>query len=175
MSSIWAQTTEIQARPSLVGNITADVLVIGGGMCGILIARRLKEAGVRPIVVEAKTIGSGITKNTTAKITAQHGLIYADLIKRGGIERAKQYYEANAQAILRYQALSEQFSCDFEAQTAYIYSKDDRRKLEREAEAYHKLGIAPKIDENPPLPFNTAGALGMEGQAQFHPLKLLCA
>ena len=175
MGSVWSETANIQNRPPLKGDITADVLVIGGGICGILIAHRLKEAGVNCVVAEAKTVGSGITKNTTAKITAQHGLIYADLIMRYGIEKSRQYYEANTQAIQSFRVLAEQFSCDFEGKTAYVYSTDDRRELEREAEAYHKLGISSWIKEDLPLPLKTKGGIVMENQAQFHPLKLLYA
>jgi len=173
--SVWSETASKEPRPALERDIKADVLVIGGGMCGILAAHRLKETGARCVVVEAKTVGSGITKDTTAKITAQHGLIYADLIKRLGKEKAQQYYDSNIWAIGRYQELSERFPCDFEQKTAYVYSVDKRQKLDREAEAYRKLGISSRIEENPTIPLQTVGAIAMEGQAQFHPLKLLYA
>jgi len=159
----------------LEGERICDVLVIGGGMCGILIAHMLRQAGTHPVVVEAKTVGSGVTQNTTAKITAQHGLIYADLIRRIGTEQARLYYAANTQAISRYRLLAAQFPCDFEEQTAHVYSTNDRRALERETEAYQKLGLPATIVESPPLPLRTVGALRMENQAQFHPLKLLYA
>jgi len=77
-SSVWSETAKRKSRPALAGDIATDVLVIGGGMCGILTAHWLQEAGLRCIVVEAKEVGGGATHNTTAKITAQHGLIYAD-------------------------------------------------------------------------------------------------
>jgi len=171
--SVWSETAASEIRPPLESDITTDVLVVGGGMCGILIAYWLKKAGVHCIVAEAKTIGSGITKNTTAKITSQHGLIYADLIKRFGAEKARQYYEANTLAIQRYRELSEQFPCDFEEKTSYVYSTNDKRKLEREAEACRKLNISVRIFEDLPLPFKIKSAISMEEQAQFHPLKLL--
>ena len=173
--SVWSETTTREICPALENDISTDVLVIGGGICGILIAYWLKKAGVHCIIAEAKTVGCGITKNTTAKITAQHGLIYADLMKRFGAEKAWQYYEANAQAIRRYNELSEQFPCDFEYKTAYVYSRNDRQKLEREANAYRILGISTLLYENPPLPLKTKGALSMERQAQFNPLKLVYA
>jgi len=175
MTSVWTETTHPKPRPSLQGDRSTDVLIIGGGLAGILTAHLLSEAGLCPIVVEAKTIGDGVTKHTTAKITAQHGLIYADLIKRFSIDKAKQYYNANTAAIGRYRTLAAHFPCDFEEKTAYIYSINDRQKLERDAEAYHKLGIPGTIEETPALPFSTVGALALKHQAQFHPLKLLHA
>jgi len=175
MNSVWNETASHNTRPPLCGDRKADVLVIGGGLCGILTAHFLKEAGVRPIVVEAKRIGGGVTQNTTAKITAQHGLIYADLITRFGSERALQYYSANIRAVERYRLLSEEFPCDLEDKTAHVYSTRDRQKLDREAAAYQKLHISGGLMESPRLPFETVGAVSMEGQAQFHPLKLLYA
>ncbi|MCL2838477.1 MAG: FAD-dependent oxidoreductase [Oscillospiraceae bacterium] len=175
MDSVWVETTTKLSFPALQGDITTDALIIGGGMCGILTAHKLSETGMRCVVVEATTIGSGITQNTTAKITAQHGLIYADLIKRFDAEKTKQYYSANSRAIQNYHKLSERFPCDFERKTAYVYSTDDIRKLEREAEAYQRLGLSANLVELPQLPIKTIGAIAMENQAQFHPLKLLYA
>ena len=44
-------------------------------------------AGIDYILVEADKICSGVTKNTTAKITSQHGLIYDKLIRKFGVKR----------------------------------------------------------------------------------------
>jgi len=173
MNSLWSETTKTKPRKTLEQDIEVDVLIIGGGMCGILTAHMLKEKGVASIVVEAKSIGDGATKNTTAKITAQHGLVYANLIKKLGEEKARLYYDSNAKALERYRKLSERFSCDFENKTAYTYSIHDRQLLEREAEAYDRLGIHSKLVDIPEFPLKTLGALQMKNQAQFHPLKLL--
>ena len=43
------------------------------------------------VVLEANRTGSGQTGNTTAKVTAQHGLIYEKLIRTLGKDRARQY------------------------------------------------------------------------------------
>jgi len=173
--SVWSETAAREICLPLERDISTDVLVVGGGMCGILISYWLKKAGMRCIVAEAKTIGNGITKNTTAKITAQHGLIYADLIKRFGSEKARQYYEANTLAIQRYRELAEHFSCDLEEKAAYVYSTSGKREIESEAVACRKLGINTHILENLPMPFKIRNAIAMEAQAQFHPLKLLHA
>lgn len=174
MLSKWRDDAGEGVRcPVLEGDIKTDVLVIGAGLTGILTAYRLKQAGVDCVVAEAKTVGSGVTKNTTAKITAQHGLIYADAIKRFGVEQARRYYDANTWAIQEYRGLSEQYPCDIEEKTAYVYTVRDRAKLEREAAAYGKIKLSARIEERPHIPIQTLGALSMENQAQFHPLKLL--
>lgn len=175
MKSIWSESVENarKNRDSLEGDLETEVLVVGGGMAGVLIAHRLKQAGVGCIVAEARQLGSGATQNTTAKITAQHGLIYANIIKRSGFEAAEMYLDANRRAIGDFCALAAEFPCDFEETTSFVYSVDSRRKLEREASAYQKLGLAAEIKDAPQLPFRTAGALAMERQAQFNPMLLL--
>ena len=74
--SVWSDTAALPRFCSLKHDLKVDVLVIGGGMAGILCAGFLQRAGVDYALVEADRICSGITKNTTAKITSQHGLIY---------------------------------------------------------------------------------------------------
>ena len=43
MKSVWNGTADMPEFCSLEGNTSTDVLVIGGGMAGILIAYMLKE------------------------------------------------------------------------------------------------------------------------------------
>ena len=75
----------------LKGDFKTDVLIIGGGIAGILCAYELKNAGVDQALIEAKEICSGITRNTTAKVTFHHGLIYNKIISKYGTESAKKY------------------------------------------------------------------------------------
>ncbi|MFD6440451.1 FAD-dependent oxidoreductase [Peribacillus sp. NPDC060186] len=60
--------------------ITTDVLIVGGGITGITSAYLLVKQGVKVTLIEAGEILNGTTGQTTAKITAQHGLIYDQLI-----------------------------------------------------------------------------------------------
>ena len=78
--SVWTDSVELPEFKQLNGDIKTDVLIIGAGLCGILCAYFLKQKNIDYVLVESKTIASGITKNTTAKITSQHGLIYNKLI-----------------------------------------------------------------------------------------------
>ena len=78
-------------RPSLKGEISTEVAVIGGGIAGVLIAYLLQQRGVPAVILECRKAGGGITKNTTAKITSQHSLIYKKLISYKGEQRAWEY------------------------------------------------------------------------------------
>ena len=173
MESLWEQTWEPPHFPALEGDCSTDVLIIGGGMAGILCAYQLHCAGVPYVLAESERIGSGITKNTTAKITSQHGLIYDKLITKFGLERAAQYLAANQAALERYRELCRKIDCGFEEKAAYTYSLNHRNKIEREVKALDRLGFSAEFVETLPLPFPVAGAVRFSHQAQFHPLQFV--
>ena len=175
MDSIWSCNTIYQNGKTLQNDINVDVLIIGGGICGILTAYELKSKGVQATIVEGDIIASGQTKNTTAKITAQHGLIYNDIIKNFGVEKAQMYMDANQSAIKRYQdiIISESIDCDFKTKDSYLYSDFNVNKLEDEALAVEQLRCKSKFTTETELPFNVKGALKFYDQAQFHPIKFL--
>ncbi len=173
MNSIWSATAENGNFPELCEDIKADAVIVGGGLAGLLCLKELTDKGVDCVLLEAKSIGSGITKNTTAKITFQHGLIYDKLIKSIGTEKAYKYMSANRRALEKIKKMSETFPCDFEEKDAYIYSADNRRKIEREIKAYDRLGVAAELVDTIPLPVKCAAAVKIGSQAQFHPLKFM--
>ena len=176
MESIWTKSYSIEKREPLQENIVTEIAVIGAGMAGVLIAYQLQKAGKKVVVVEANHIGSGQTKNTTAKITSQHDLLYHQLIKTKGEEKARQYAMANQQAIKEYRRIieEEQISCDFEEKNSYVFS-DSITELEEEVKATTKLGLPASFTDTDTysLPFSIKGAVKFEHQGQFHPLKFL--
>lgn len=175
MNSVWSETIRMPEFPVLQGRHKTDVLIIGGGMAGLLCAHQLAQAGVDYLLVEANRIAGGITANTTAKVTAQHGLCYAKLVARFGLERARQYWQANEAARAGMEALCKRIPCDWQQKTSFVYSRSARAKLERELRALEKIGAPARFYERLPLPFRTVGAVAMPKQAQFHPLRFLSA
>ena len=173
MESIWHKTIQLPQFPQLKGDVSTDVLVIGGGMAGLLCAYQLKRAGVDCIVAERTRIASGVTANTTAKVTCQHGLIYSKLAKKYGLEAAGLYLKANEQSLSEYRALCADIPCDFEEQSHTVYSRQDLHALEEELAVLSKLNYPAELAGSLPLPFPTIGGIRFPRQAQFHPLKFL--
>ena len=175
MESVWNSEVNFRKRDTLRENIKCDILVIGAGMAGLLTAYMLEKSGRDVIVIDAKSIGSGVTKNTTAKITCQHDLIYNKLIKEFGEEGALQYAKANELAIKRYKEIIEEknIDCDFEYKDSYVYSLNSTKNIEDEYDSAKKLGIDAELLEEVDLPFKVKKALKFKNQAQFNPLKFL--
>jgi glycine/D-amino acid oxidase-like deaminating enzyme/nitrite reductase/ring-hydroxylating ferredoxin subunit len=175
----WIASSEPAAYPALETDISVDIGIVGGGICGITSAYLLSQEGLAVAVVEADRILQGTTGHTTAKITSQHTLIYDQLTKQNGREKAQQYAEANETAIrvIKETIEQNQIDCDFVERPAYVYTHLEEyvNKIEREVDAASKLGINAHYLDDIPLPFKVKAAMRFDGQAQFHPLKYLYA
>lgn len=181
--SLWIQRQyrfeqqDSNKRPALENDISTEVAVIGAGMAGILTAYLLKERGVSAVVLECNETGGGITKNTTAKITSQHNLIYHKLIMYKGEEQAWQYAAANQKALDKYEEIISKLGidCDYEILPNYIYTLDNEQKIKLEVDAARKIGLPAVFTRETTLPFQVRAAIRFDHQAQFHPLKFLDA
>ncbi len=171
MESVWEKEINGPKFDPVSGDIRTDVLIIGGGMAGILCGHMLQKAGIDCVIAEADTICGRVTKNTTAKVTCHHGAVFDDMIRRYGTEKAALYLRANAEAVVKYRQLAGMVDCDFADTVSFVFSRDDRKKMEKEVAALQKLGYGATFKEDLSLPFSIAGAVSMPGQGQFHPLK----
>ena len=176
MESIWSKSCQIDPRPRLREDLRCEIAVIGAGMAGLLCADALRRDGHEVVVLEADRMASGQTRNTTAKITSQHGLIYSWLRSTLRSVGAAAYAAANEAAIREYRRMVEQdgIDCDFEESCTYVYGKH-LQALRTEAAAAKSLGLPAEFLENLETPLPAAGAVRFSGQAQFHPLKFLRA
>jgi len=175
MDSIWTINNNIKSFPTLDNSIKTDVLIIGGGMAGILSAYMLKQKGIDYTLIDSGRIGSGVTKNTTAKITSQHHLIYQKLLKSYGKEYTRQYALANEDAIKMYKTVinEEKIQCHFESIPAYLYSTINDKSLNKEYNAATQIGLKCSLTKQTTLPFPVKSALRFDNQAQFNPLEFI--
>ncbi|WP_151733655.1 FAD-dependent oxidoreductase ['Paenibacillus yunnanensis' Narsing Rao et al. 2020] len=179
--SLWRDSTELPSFPRLAEDHETEVAIVGGGITGITTAYLLTKAGYKVTLLEAGELLAGTTGFTTAKITAQHGMIYQDLVKNFGEEQARMYYQSNQEALEWMLATISDLSidCGLEREAAYLYvdQEDDKtlKKLEKEFEAYEKLRIPGEWLDHIPLPLLTSGAIKLPAQARFHPLHYLKA
>ena len=175
--SYWRDGIEFPKFPSLEEDIQVDVIIVGAGITGITSAYLLVNEGLKVAVIEAGEVLNGTTGHTTAKITAQHDLIYDEYIHNIGRSNARLYYEANTQALnfIKETVDQHKIECDFSQQDAYIYATTEKyaRKIEKEAEAYEKIGIEGGLVDSIPFDIEIQNAIVMKNQAQFHPTKYL--
>lgn len=175
--SYWQDSVELDSFPQLNEKIKVDVGIVGAGITGITTAYLLSKQNLSVALIDAGKILNGTTGHTTAKITAQHGLIYDELINNFGEEKAKLYYEANIEAknFIEETVQQLQIDCQFKKEDAFLYTNDEQylEKLENERKAYEKLNIEHELTNIMPLNIQHKQALNMKNQAQFHPLTYL--
>ena len=175
--SFWIDSSPDTTFPALSHDVTVDVAIVGGGIAGITTAMLLKKMGKTVAIVESKKIAAGVSGHTTAKVTSLHQLIYADLLKNLGFEKAKVYAESNQAALERVAKFvnDEQIDCDFSRRSAYTFaeSEQDFKRVEQEYEAALKLDLPAHLVPDTSLPFPVKGAIRFDHQAQFHPRKYL--
>lgn len=177
--SVWMATTPKTDYRQLSGDLTVDVVVVGGGIAGISVAHRLKELGKKVALVESGRIVEASTGKTTAKVTSLHGRIYTTLTSNFIDEGARVYGEANQAAIDEIERLVKKYTidCDFLRTDAYTYAQReaDRDQVKHEADVAVRLGLPASYVSDVPLPYPTFGAVKFTNQAQFHVRKYLLA
>ena len=177
--SIWITTSDDSDFAALEAAVDVDVAVIGAGIAGLSTALLLKDAGLRVAVLEAGAVCSATTGHTTAKVSAQHGLIYDTLRSKFDADAARAYAEANVAAVDLIEALVREHAidCDWERRPAYAYTEDESYvgQIEQEVEAAQQAGLPATLTEQTDLPWPVKAAVRFEDQAQFHPRRYCLA
>ncbi|KAL0222624.1 hypothetical protein RCL1_002478 [Eukaryota sp. TZLM3-RCL] len=156
-------------------NISSDVCIIGAGVVGTTLAFLLKDSGKSVTLLEARTIGSGTTGHSTAKLTTQHGLIYSFLTRHKTGEDARRYFEMN-QAALEFCA-SLDIECDLfrKSHTVFTALADEVDNIQTEYEACCSLGIpcrlATRAELEAEIPMDAICGVTFENQIEFNPVK----
>lgn len=171
--SLWIDTSGDTDYPALSGKLTVDVVVVGGGITGLTTAVLLKHGGASVALLEARRVALGTTGNTTAKITALHGMTYGPLVKKHGKDAAATYAEANLVALEFIASLvaDRSIDCGFRRLPAYTYTQaaDMVSEIQAEVHAARQAGLDASFVTNTPLPFSVKAAVRLDNQAQFHP------
>ena len=177
LKSFWIIYTPDTNFNPLEKGLSVDVAILGAGIAGITSTLLLKEAGLSVALIEAERAIKDVTANTTAKVTAAHNIIYSNLKSHFGKNGAYIYAEANQKSIDKIESIIKErnIDCDFMRLPCYIYSEnpDEINMLKKEAEAAADAGLEAAYTETSPLPFEIAGAVQYENQAEFHPRKYL--
>ncbi len=173
--SPWRDGVAAPGRRPLDHDVEVDAVVIGAGIVGVTAALALKRAGASVVVLEGREVAAAVTGNTTAKVSALHGMIYQQLVSKHGSEVAAAYAAANEFGIERVRSLAAELEidCDLREKPNFTYTEDPQRRGEIEAEvaAANSAGLPAVFTEETDLPYEVAAAVRLDRQVEFHPVK----
>lgn len=166
----WLKDSKKKKYPSLNQEVTTDILIIGGGICGLSIAYELSHLNNQIILVDQNEFYHATSGYTTGKITFQHGYIYQELLKTKSQEIAKLYYQGNNQALkhLKDIILKEKIECEFKNCNHSLLSKEKNTSFILEEKAYKTLNIPYEKQK-----IKDYDALTIANQGIFHIVKYL--
>jgi glycine/D-amino acid oxidase-like deaminating enzyme/nitrite reductase/ring-hydroxylating ferredoxin subunit len=179
--SLWLDHPASKPKfPQLKKDISVDVAIVGGGICGITAALLLQRAGKKVAVLDMAHIGGGETGHTTAHLTEILDTRYHELISDFGRDGATQAAASSRASIEQIQEWISEYSidgCAFERLPGYLFTQnsEDADELKKETEALGQVGISANLVDTAPLPFATVKAIEIQNQAQFQPYNYLMA
>src|SRR5690348_8319479 len=130
--------------PPLSGDAEGEVVVVGAGITGALIARALVEAGLDTIVLDRRDVGWGSTAASTALLQYEIDTELLQLSKLVGEQHALAAYKACEAALAELQAIAEDVGDVDWRETPSLYlasSRRDARRLRPEFEARRDAGF----------------------------------
>jgi gamma-glutamylputrescine oxidase len=131
-------------RPALQNDIGADVLIIGGGATGLSAARKLMESGLHVVLLERNICGGSSTGKSAGFLTPDSELELSQLIRRFGVQGARDLWEVPTQGIQLMKSTIEAhgIECDFMRQDSLFLGKgaSGLKDVLEEFEGRKKLG-----------------------------------
>lgn len=123
----------------LKNNIETHTVIIGSGITGALVAHTLCNLGIKCVVVDKRTIGTGSTAASTAQLQYEIDVPLVDLIEKVGEKDAVAAYQYCLQSITDVEDVFKSIGKDpdFERVPTYLLASDKSGKklLEKEFNA----------------------------------------
>jgi glycine/D-amino acid oxidase-like deaminating enzyme len=168
-SSLWLDGLGGPNFKTFSGGPAYDIVIVGGGIAGLLVAAQMSHRGLRIALVEASRVGRGVTGHTTGKVSALQQTAYSRI---GDEDAAASYAAASlaGRALIEELINKHEIACDWELRDAWTFAnrKSQAGRVESELDAALVAGLPVAIESETPLPFETWGSVRLRDQAQFN-------
>lgn len=131
--------------------LTADVVVVGGGMAGLSAAQAFHARGQKVVLLEQYYCGAGASGKSAGFITPHSELSLTEFAKQYGDQVAGQIWQLLTSGVhdIRHNILQHGFNCDYTAQDTLIVatSPSSLKNLIRESQNLAKFGYQSNIHD----------------------------
>jgi len=178
---LWIRTPNISAASGALPQRSGwDVIVVGAGISGALMAQSLAEAGRKVLVVDRRDPVRGSTPASTAMIQHEIDVPLTRLAKAIGKPQAEAAWRRSVEAVDGLVALAGRLriDCSMQRKRALFLAGDEMgsRALKREAAARSSAGIAAEYLNAPELRdrfgLDRTAAIVSEASASANPAQL---
>lgn len=137
-----------QSYPSLKESISTEILIIGAGITGALIAFKLLEEGKRVVMVDKRDVCNGSTAASTSMLQYEIDVPLHQLIEQVGLTTAVSSYQNCEKAIKDLKKIVDKIKSDcgfkFQKSIYFTSTKKDIPFLKKEFEARKEHGFKVK-------------------------------
>ncbi|MBE1529579.1 glycine/D-amino acid oxidase-like deaminating enzyme [Sphingopyxis sp. OAS728] len=144
--SIWSarRRPSIEEKP-LTGDVACDIVVVGAGISGALIAEQLSDAGFDVLIVDRRGPTDGSTAASTAMLQYEIDMPLHRMADRIGRDKAERMWRRSRQSVDALRERTERLGLDVDGATRGSIYLDgnvlDAAGLAREAEARRRAGF----------------------------------
>ncbi|MDP3768162.1 MAG: FAD-dependent oxidoreductase, partial [Dehalococcoidia bacterium] len=145
--SFWLGRRPYQPAPSLEGDATADIVIVGGGFTGLWSAIHLKDAdpGLDIVLLEQQVIGYGASGRNGGFAMTMVERNIAQLLRRVGPEQARAQHLAMIDALREIETFARQEAIDADITDTGLLTvsngPEQDIRIRKDLEAAERLGL----------------------------------
>jgi glycine/D-amino acid oxidase-like deaminating enzyme/nitrite reductase/ring-hydroxylating ferredoxin subunit len=175
--SLWEDAPRPAFPDPFAPSGAVEALVVGGGLTGLTTAVLLARAGMGVAVLEARSLGSGTTGSSTAKVSLVQGTKLSRICSRHPLRVARAYVDANREGQAWLREFCEEHDVPFATRPSGTYAATPQQvaAVKEECAALEAVGLPVRWSDALDVPFEVHGAAMLDDQLQLDPMDVVHA